>query len=61
MMLVPSRGGSQALGSGDGELVDDGEVGGADLEVEDGVLGHAWWRTAPGALRGPIPHAPTTG
>jgi hypothetical protein len=43
MMRVQSHGGSQVLVSGLGELVEDGEAGGADLEVEDGVLGHACW------------------
>lgn len=58
MMRVQSRGGSQVLGSGVGELIEDGEVGGADLEVEDGVLDHAWWRTAPGASEDHSPRTP---
>lgn len=31
------------MDSGVGELVEDGEVGGADLEVEVDSLGHACW------------------
>jgi len=61
MRGVQSRGGSQVLGSGVGELIEDGEVGGADREVEDGVLDHAWWRTAPGASADHSPRTPPEG
>jgi hypothetical protein len=55
MMLVQSRGGSQALGPCVGELVEEGEADVPDLEVEDGILGHVCWAHRARCLRGPVP------